>query len=184
MTQSSAWQKKSFNTATAAWINMQLPLEKFSVNLVFKGTGLNNYSNWSDNIYIEPNLNLINELQANNAMVLKMINALQLDKEINSAAQSLNAVDSSLSILKSIILKELQGEILSQDDKDALANFAKQLKIDKSLSSNSQLTIKFPMQRINFKGDLGHLKLLVLVHQAGDSKIISVGPVWDYRESK
>jgi len=181
---SSAWQTKSLNTAAAAWVNLQLPLEKFSVNQIFRGTGLNNYSSESDNSYIEPNLDLINELLANNLMVSKMLTVLQIDKEADQAMQGLNSANNNLSILKKIIIKELQGENLNQEDQGAIADFAKQLKIDQTTPVNKQLMIKFPNQRMNLREDLNNLKLLVLIHQVGDGKIISVGPVWDLQESR
>jgi hypothetical protein len=180
----SAWQDKSLNTVQAALINLQLPLESFSINQAFQGVGLNNSSSWNDNAYVEPNLNLINELLANNTMVLKMLTALQLDKEISSATQSLSSANNSLSVLKNIVAKELQGTDLSQDDKDAISEFAKQLKIDQTIPATKQLTINFPTKNLSLKGDLSHLKLMVLIHQSAGAKIISVGPVWNYQESR
>jgi len=182
--QTAAWQEKSLNTAAAAWVNFQLPLEKFSVNQVFKGVGLSDYSSGNDNAYIEPNLNLVNELLANNDMVLKMLIALQIDKEIGTVSQELNASNNNLNILKKIIIKELQGEALSQDDKDSISDFTKQLNIDPTQLSSKQLVIKFPTQNLSLKSDLSKLKLMVLIHEVGTSKIISVGPVWDYQESR
>lgn len=179
---SSAWNIKSLNTAAAAWVNLQLPLEKFSVNQVFKGTGLNNYSSWGDNAYVEPNLDLVNELLANNTMVSKMLTALQIDKEVGQAITGLNSANNNLSVLKKIIVKELQGESLDQNDQDAIISFAKQLKIDRIDQVNKQLTIKFPNQRINLQENLNNLKLLVLIHRVGDGQVISVGPVWDFQE--
>ena len=181
---SNAWQSKSLNTASAAWINLQLPLEKYSVNQIFRGVGLNNYSGWGDNAYVEPNINLINELIANNTMVSKMMVALQLDKEISAASQSLSMANSSLNVLRNIVSKEIQGEDLNQDDKDAITDFAKQLKIEPGAASSKQLVTNFPAQKTLLRSDLSHIKLMVLIHQTANSKIISVGPIWDYRESR
>lgn len=182
LAKSSAWQTKSLNTAEAAWVNLQLPLEKFSVNQIFRGVGLTNYSSWGDNAYVEPNLDLINELQANNTMISKMLTALQLDKEVSQAFQGLNSVDNNFNALKKVIIKELQGENLNQDDKDVIVDFAKQLKITQTPPINKQLIIPFPTKGISLKANLNNLKLLVLIHQVGDGKVISVGPVWDYSE--
>ncbi|MHB8904378.1 MAG: DUF3160 domain-containing protein, partial [Patescibacteria group bacterium] len=182
-TKSGDWKLKSLETAEGAWLNLQLPLEKFSVNQIFRGVGLNNYSGWSDNSYIEPNLNLVNELLATNSMVLKMLTALQIDKEVGLVSQGLNSANNNLSVLKKIIIKEIQGEKLDQNDNDAIADFAKQLKINQ-VSTNKQVTIKSSTKKTSLKGDLNHLKLLVLIHQVDDGKVISVGPVWDYIETQ
>jgi hypothetical protein len=46
------------------------------------------------------------------------------------------------------------------------------------------LTISFPYYKNGLKEDLSQLKLMVIVHQEGDGKFISAGPVWDYIESR
>jgi hypothetical protein len=183
-TKSAAWQLKTLETAQGAWVNLQLPLEKFSVNQIFRGVGLNNYSGWSDNSYVEPNLNLVNELLATNSMILKMLTALQIDKEVGPVSQGLSSSSNNLSILRKIIIKEIQGEKLDQNDNDAIADFAKQLKIIPNSSVNKQLMIKSFNKKTSLKSDLNHLKLLVLIHQVDDGKVISVGPVWDYIETQ
>ena len=182
-TKSTDWKLKTLETAAGAWVNLQLPLEKFSVNQIFRGVGLNNYSGWSDNSYVEPNLNLVNELLSTNSMVLKMLTALQIDKEVGLVFQGLNSANNNLNILRKIIIKEVQGEKLDQSDNDAIADFAKQLKIVQPLP-NKQLIIKSSNKKSYLKSDLSHSKLLILIHQVDDGKVISVGPVWDYIETQ
>lgn len=181
---SKAWGNKSLNTSVAAWINFQLPAEKFSTNQSFKGVGLNTFSGWSDNAYVEPNLSLVNELIANNTMVLKMLSALQVNSEISQALKNLNTANNNLNILKNIITKELLGEKLNQEDKDAIVDFAKQLKIDKTAVSNKKLVLNFPNKNLVLREDLSRLKLMVLIHESEGTKLISVGPVWDYQENR
>ncbi|MFA5754224.1 MAG: DUF3160 domain-containing protein, partial [Patescibacteria group bacterium] len=128
---SQVWQTRSLDTAVGAWINLQLPTEKFTVNqLSGGGTNLNGLSDWRDNSYVEPNLNLVNELIANNVMVLKMFNALQLNIEIPIATQEIQVASNNLNLLKKIIVKELTGEKLNNADNEAIVDFIKQLTME------------------------------------------------------
>lgn len=174
-----AWRNQSFNSAAAAWVNMQLPLDKFSVN-----QDSSNFSRVNDNLYVEPNLNLINELLANNEMMIKMFSALQVSSEVASVSNSLWLANSNLTALKGIIVKELSGQTLNEDDNKVISNFAKQLTINKpDANQKKRLSFATPA-KIDLVEDLSHLKLMILLHQDGDSKILSVGPVWDYQETR
>jgi hypothetical protein len=173
-----AWRDQTLDTAASAWINMQLPLDKFSTN-----QNSSSFSRFSDNLYVEPNLNLVNELLANNDMMTKMFSALQVDSEVISIPNTLQTVNNNLLALKGIITKELTGQALDEDDKKAISDFATQLTIEKTTVSQKQLTLKTTTKN-SLVEDLNHLKLMVLMHQDGDSKVLSVGPVWDYRETR
>ncbi len=181
---SKSWQNRKLDTAVSSWINLQLPLEKFSVAPVYKGKSLNNFSHWNSNVYVEPNLSLINELLANNKMVLKMFSALQLDDDVHFALQSMRDFNSSIEILKDIVIKELKGKTLSEDDNKYIVDFVKRLKISTSPLLNKELDIKISNSRRVLREDLSKLKLLIIVHQEGDNKIFSVGPIWDYQEKR
>jgi hypothetical protein len=182
--QSEAWRQKSLATAAGAWINLQLPLEKFSVNKLFTGQGLSSFSRSDENSYIEPNLELVNELLANNEMLLKMFAALKLDEEVSPALQNLQASSNSLNSLKKVVLKELAGEELSAADNETISDFTKQLKIEPVAIKDRQLLIKAGIQKTGLKEDLNRFKLLVLIHGDDLDKVFAVGPVWDYQEGR
>ncbi len=181
---SASWRGRTVNTAVSAWISMQLPLDKFSVNKLSKGQGLNNFSRFNDNSYVEPNLNLINELLANSAMMQKMFAALQVNQEVVSVPNALQTATNNLNDLRSVIIKELSGQALGPDDNEIISNFAKQLTIEDSSGSQKQLVLKSPGLKNGLKEDISRLKLMVLIHQDGTDKVFSVGPVWNYTESR
>jgi len=183
-THSSKWRDKTLNTAAAAWINLQLPLEKFSINQIFQGQGLNNFSSYNESSYIEPNLNLVNELIADANMLLKMLSTLQLDYEIGSAFQNIQTAQNNLIALKKIIIKELTNEELTSDDNETIINFAKQWKVEPAEDRDKQLSLRYPTQKTSLKENLSRLKLLVLIHQRADNRIISIGPIWNYQEGQ
>lgn len=179
-----AWQSKSLNTAAAAWVNLQLPLEKFSLNQVFKDQGLGTYSSRNDNSYIEPNIDLLEELIASNNMLIQMFSALQLNEEAGASIRNLQTANNNLSALEGVVLKEIKGEALTKEDNEILVDFTKQLKIEPASSKDKQLILKSPKQRTSLKEDLSQLKLMILVHQNSSGKFFSVGPVWSYKESQ
>jgi hypothetical protein len=181
--QSTAWQNKALTTAAAAWINLQLPMDKVSNISSVSSSGLNNAASWNENSYVEPNLALVNELLADTAMLTQMFSALQLDAEVRLASQDIKDLSASLEKMKLIIVKELTGEELSAADNEAVADFAKQSKTVAASAKEKQITVRLGQQKTALKEDLSRLKLLLIVHQEGNNKVFSVGPVWDYQES-
>ena len=182
---STDWQSHALDTAVGAWVNLQLPLEKFTVNQLSGGQNLGGTSDWSDNSYVEPNLNLVNELINNNAMVLKMLTALQLNIEIPVSTQEIQVASNNLNSLKRIITKELSGEKFDVADGEALTDFIKQLKIDNPSASDRTLSIKSTTQKNSLIEDLSRLKLMVIVHQTEDgARAFSVGPIWSTQETR
>lgn len=182
--QSESWQDKNLQTAISAWINFQLPKEDFSLNPGLNGQNLGKYFNSDQNIYVEPNLSLINELIATNNMMEEMFNALQLDKETNLAAQSIRMIKDDLDMLKAVIEKELKGEMINDVDGEDLRDFAKKYSIEDPDPNDKILRIYFEDVEKTVTLDLRKPKLMVMVHKGGENNMIAVGPVWDYKESR
>lgn len=181
--QSSKWEKREINSAVSAWANLQLPLDELSLTPVFEGQTLGEYFNYGENAYVEPNLDLVNELLATNQMVSEMFHALNLNRETNLAAQVMRAVDEDLNMIRDIIKKELRGEKLNEKDGQNIRDFA--MKFQVSQSSINDNVLKFNSQaRRGLELDLRRLKLLAIVHQQEGQKIIVIGPIWDYQEKR
>jgi hypothetical protein len=175
---SDAWRDRSLGLAAGAWINLQLPVDKLAaVNRSASSSDL-----LDENSYVEPNLNLINELLANNNMLLGMFSALQLDLEVRVAWQSLKDLSADLMALKSMMTKELSGEDLSATDRAVISRLTGAWQAPAPLASK-QLNLKSPAQTKGWREDLSNLKILLLVHQSGGSPVFAAGPVWDYKEA-
>ncbi len=179
---SEEWRQQNLRTAVSAWINLQLPLEQFSLTPVFKGQSLSNFSRYSENVYIEPNLALINELISTNSMLAQMFTALRLNEELNLASQSVSVIDSDLNILKNIIVKELTGDPLNEKDRESITDFARKFAMEKSDAKDKVLTLPSSKYNTTLKENLNGLKLKILVHELEGNQVLSVGPVWDYQE--
>ncbi len=182
---STAWQEKNIRTSVASWVNLQLPLEKISLAPIFKGSSLSDFSRYNENIYVEPNLALVNELIAINKMLGQMFTALRLNDQLSLASQSIQAIENDLQMIKNTITKELAGESLNEKDREMLTDFARKYVVDEKQSeSDKTLILPFPKYRVNLKQNISRLKLMAVVHQSGDNKVISVGPIWENVESR
>jgi len=181
--QTIAWHDRLLTTSVSAWVNMQLPAEKFTANQLFKGQGFNNFSRFNDNSYVEPNLALIDELIASNIMMQKMFAALQVNQEVVAVANALQSENDNLTALRSVVVKELTGVALGPEDNEIITNFAKQLTINEPVGTKKILSLRSPALKNGLKEDISRLKLMILIHQEGEDKVFSVGPVWDYTES-
>ncbi len=180
---SSQWAAQNLETASAAWVNLQLPLEKFSVTPVFTGQSLGNFSQYNENVYVEPNLPLVNELIATNNMLAQMFTALRLNEELNSAAKNLQDIDNDLKDIREIIIKELTSEELDERDSATITDFARKFTVDQKTRASRVLSLTSP-SKTTIKESLEKIRLKVLVHESQGNKVISVGPVWDFQESR
>jgi len=177
------WAQQNLKTAAAAWVNLQLPLEKFFLTPVFTGQSLGNFSRYSENVYVEPNLPLVNELIATNSMLIQMFTALRLNEELSSASKNLQDMDADLKLMKNVIIKELTSESLDERDYEVITEFSRKFAVEQKnrpsrilqLSSGGRLTVKENLEK---------LRLKILVHQVNGNSVISVGPVWDLQESR
>lgn len=182
--QSTLWRDYQLNTAVGAWINSQLPYESFVNNQMVVSEGLGAVSNYHEHAYIEPNLNLIDELLAINNMVEKMLMALQINKDAPSTLRLLKESSADLEAIRLLIIKEMNGEVLDKNDNTTIINYAKKLRVENVVLEDKVLNIAFPISKKTMKEDLSQLKLKVIIHQEADGKFIAVGPVWDYKETR
>lgn len=181
---SSLWQEQKINTAISAWVNLQVPLDRFSFTPMFEGNTLDTSFSLDENIYVEPNLSLINELLAINNMVADTFSALGLNRQVNLAAQTIKSIDEDLKMLQAVIIKELQGEAIDEAQAEQLRDFAKRYQVDKLSSSDNVLKHSSALGGKAVVQDIRKLKLMALVHQVARNKVIVVGPVWNYKESR
>jgi hypothetical protein len=183
-TKSDNWQNKNVNTAISAWINLQLPLDEFALTPIFDGSTLGDFSNYGENIYVEPNLSLVDELIATNDMLAEAFSILGLNKETNLASQIVNTMDDDLNMVRDVVVKELTGEALTEKDGEKLMDFAKKYRIENYSDADKVLRLDFPEANITLSQSLEDLKLIAVVYKSGKNKVIAVGPIWNYRETR
>ena len=173
------WKNRLADTAGAAWVDLQLPLEQLSLVGSTANTGLSNNFSSSDNSYIEPNYALIQKLIADNEMIYGMFNVMGVNQQVSSVSISLKDENSKLRQLSDLIKKELNGEALSSDNQIFIDSVAKQYQLTKV--SNNQLNLKMGDNQIY--ENIG-LKFMALTYELGDGKYIAVGPIFSYQETR
>jgi len=173
------WQRRLVDTASAAWVDLQLPLEKLIQAAAQTKTGLTNDVAFNDNFYIEPNYALVQKLIADNEMIYGMFDVMGINKQVSSVSLALKEENSRLKQFSDLIKKELNGEALNSDDQSFIGSVAKQYRMDGA-----------PNNRLYLKAGEAHLyediniKLLVLTYELNEGKYIAVGPVFSYLESR
>lgn len=174
-----AWFNRLINSGVGSWINLQLPLEDFSLKSVTGNIGLNNEAPFSENFYVEPNYALVQKLIADNEMIDGMFDILGVNKKLNLVSVSIKEENTNLKKVLDIIEKELNGESLSADDYKFMNTFVGEYELKQGVAN--QLYLK--------SGDFGlyenlNIKLVALVYESGAGKFLAVGPIFSYQERR
>lgn len=178
--ESEAWQKRSVDSAVAAWIDMQMPLEKLTpAGEENASGGLSNSVLSNDDSYIEPNYSLVQRLIADNEMLYGMMEALNINKQVSSVSLTLKEENEKLQKVAIIIKKELDGQPLDSDDRSFIESFVRQYKL--ASAPNKSLFLKSANAQLAENLDI---KLMAMIYQLGDGKFIAVGPVFSFSESR
>ncbi len=179
------FKQRLLNTSFASWANLQLPMDIYSLSAEntnnAQSGGLGSFSRFSENYYIESNLSLINELLAQNKMVIDMFKALNINNEVRSAVIELENTYTKLNRMKEIVVKQIKGEELNSSDYEDISSFA--FRAEENLSVNDKFNISWDfLNRKELSVDIDNFNLLLLVNKNEDGIFFSVGPVWDYQE--
>ncbi len=174
-TLSSAWQQKNLNTAMSAWINLKLPNDKIILN-VQQGNNLT-VSNETET-FVEPNLVLINELISNINMLSQMLNELRIVKDIDVTLKKISDAMDDFNAIKSLAVKELQGETLDKDSQLIVQNILKRYTVTEGPDKN----VIFNFGKFKTIESINGIKLQAAVYQQKDKKVLLVGPIFNYVE--
>jgi hypothetical protein len=164
----------------ATWVNLQLPVDSFGLYQT-SADSLKTSGELLEYGYIEPNLPFINELLANTKMAEEMFSALNLRSEATPAVVDLRDLDSKLTVIKSIMEKELSGETLSSDDYDFINQLSREYRVDVNGSKSFKITGK---NKLTLTEDISDVRLMVLVQKKGKDLIMVAGPVFKYWEKR
>ncbi|HNX10719.1 MAG TPA: DUF3160 domain-containing protein [bacterium] len=171
---------REINRTMASWVDLQLPLDKLSLDQKYAAsdsanTGFLEYS------YVEPNLGLVDELINNTEMIKGMMEGLKVNYELSSVNSSLNDLSQQLNTTRSIIVKELNGQDLSNDDVRFIDRLGREFKVE-TLGKKTMVITGNNKQKLNI--DLSDVKILIFAHQRSGRWALSAGPVFNYWEKK
>jgi hypothetical protein len=178
--QSSKWQQeKAYNTASAAWVNMQLEDDEL-INY-FEAQEKNNFSNFREcNLFnfLEPAPALYDDLSARSEMLAKMIFMLKIPKKTNAASLELKDLKEKLTTLKNISEKELSGDTINGDECSFLNSLAMQYYIVKE--SAKSVRLDFPENDLIAK--ISGMNIVVTINEVNGDKILNFGPIFQFSE--
>jgi len=178
---SNAWEKENINTAMGAWVNLQLPVDKFSLKpLNNNSTGFNASLVCNKYNYIEPSLELVKELRANGKMLHNMFIALGITEEVSSVAHYLDEFDKTYAIIEKIISKELKNEALNEQDCKDMDEIINKYSVERSQKQSISINLKNTKQ--NMVKSVNGVKLLIVINRYDDDKNLIFGPIFDYQE--
>lgn len=180
--QTEAWEEKSVNTALGAWVNSQLPVSGFKVNAPDSSDSqsfsipktCNSFN------YVEPNLGLIKELEAQSKMLLSMLTALGFTEESAHINNSFKELNYYLLSIENIILKELSGELLSEEDCAFISTIVGRYSVKDS--AKKSFSINFKDGGRSMAESIDGVNWLIAVNKYGNENVFIFGPVFNYRE--
>ena len=174
-TATDGWKNKNVNTALGSWVNLRLSADKLSTS--WQET--NNFNTDIDSkVFVEPNLNLLNELLANTKMMSQMLSSLRIIKDVDLTSKKLNELTEDLNKIKIATKKELSGQDLDKEDHIALKTIIKKYNVTKISSKSSSIGLGKKQIIESIDG----VKLLLAVYQTKDKKILVAGPIFNYTE--
>lgn len=180
--QTEGWEKKSVNTALGAWVNLQIPISDFRVNAsnLSDSQALETPKTCNPFNYIEPNLGLIKELRAQSNMLLGMLTALKFTEESAYINNSFKELNYYLSSLEKIILKEIAGESLNEEDCAFINTMVSRYSVKDS--ANKNFSINFKDGNKSMVESIDGVNWLIAVNKYGNENVFIFGPVFNYKE--
>jgi len=177
-----AWQRKELYTSIGAWADSQLPIDNLKIFQKYQSQiSYENSSGFISYNYIEPNLSLINEQISNVEMILQMFQLLKITEELRSVSINLEDLRANLVKVKNIMIKELNSEVLSREELNFISLLSLEYKLEepenkifKVLGANNRY--------INY--DISKPKLMIIISGDDNQKSFSVGPVFNYIETR
>lgn len=181
--QTESWKTQMAASVVASWIDMQLPLDKIVLRTQINTSGtLSTGSTLLNYAWLEPNLEFYQRLLAHNEMIITMFQSLSIHERSSSAINYLKDAKIVLSNLQTIAAKQAQGESLNEADNQVIRDFAKMYSVEKSSDKNLIWTNEALKAKVRQK--ILAPKLLIMIHPINDQLVLSVGPVFNYQETK
>jgi len=180
------WLNKDINTILGAWVNLQLPEDELDFNSLDDSKISSGYiSDYNKYSYIEPNKNLVDELIANTNMLSGMLAVLGITSEVADLYSDLEKLSNNLVAIRKIIKKELSGEELDENDWREIKRVSTEFRVLTEGNKTIEMIFnpgKFGASKM--KESIKGVKLLAVVYQHNDKKVIAVGPIFNYQEKE
>ncbi len=173
------WTGREQRFLLGSWINTRLPSDALQYRWQ-KGTTLGGSNASDEYVYVEPSIHVIANLRANAKMVFDTLIAIDVVQKIDAAYGKLQELEKDFATLEDIVKRELDGARLTENDRSFIISFLTRLTVMKQ--GNKRLEIAFPWTKTQIVETIDGLSILVVVNEIDGKKIISAGPVFNYRE--
>jgi hypothetical protein len=181
------WIKRRIDLTASSFVNLNLPPDTFissNDSIASKSLSLSSKNDNKKN-FIEPDLELVDELLANTHFIF---NALLFLEVVQSNDQDFILLLNDLNNVRLALKKEVSGQELSDDDWEKLNSIIGGYYLDKTKKPTSSFLIsnfENPETKkvYSIKQRLDDLKLLILLNKnSDDQNYLIVGPVFNYVE--
>ena len=182
-TDTAAWTNQLLDTSAGAIFNSQLPVDSWQLSYRQEAslqTGEDLIIKYN---FIEPNLTLLNELLADTYMLFKTMYHLDLVKaNDNDFSQLIN----NLVALKRLAIKQLNDQEFTFEDWRFLNEFTSQYYINEFAEKTTLKAFINPSsgQPYSLQQSLEGVKLLISVQFYQNRRVLAVGPIFNYQETK
>lgn len=180
-TSTEAWKDRQVVASLVGLSSLQVPADIWETNHGNDGKNLDTSSGDAAFHYIEPQNGLNDELVANSSMLFDALVGLKVIQDNDANFKDL--ID-KLKRIREITRQELRGEKLNNSDYQFISDLVRQYSVvnkgSRSYTVNFQNTTT--NQSTSLHESIGPIKLMLVVYQENNQKVLVVGPVMDYTE--
>jgi len=115
-------------------------------------------------------------------MLQRVLFVLKVSKKTNASSVMLKELNNQLKQLRKIIIKELTNKPLTADDCSFIKDFATQYAVENA--GGKTIAIQSKEGKINESIKSVKLGALIYYYSPEDKKILVVGPIFNYQESR
>jgi hypothetical protein len=115
-------------------------------------------------------------------MISQMFSALQINNEVASAGINLNKMNSTFKDLKDIVIKQNNGEDISNEDYTLIEDLSREYVVREA--SDKSLRLKTDDNKSELLAEIEGVKIMALLRYYEDKLVLVLGPIFNYQESK
>ena len=175
------WLERKISTGLAMLTNLSLPADTWTVPHTQTTSGLTLTDTDISLNYIEPDLDVANELVANSKMLFRTLIGLDVVKDNDPQFSELVG---KVSKSRDIIVKELENKDLNNDEYQFISDFSGQYSLDIGASKMNTVLFTDPTTGLQYvlKQNIAPLKLLFIIYNKAGKRVLASGPIFSYKE--
>lgn len=170
------WRERDENTASGAWVGLKTNIDKLEL-------ARNDEKGFSDSsaveVYIEPNIKLIDDLLASANMVNAMLEKLSITTDDQYSSKKLAELIDNLTVIKKSLVIQMTNNRLSDYEQVDLANIISRFKV----TGKNNKIIKYQFLNKGMTEYAGGVKMVISVYSSPTGNKLVAGPIFNHKES-